>query len=123
MRSVIDLPALMIALVVAAVLAASLLYADRGNRHRRSWAVAGILALALIVLSAIEILPHGPLTPKLSTPIVASILDTLATLGMVRATRRVPMWARALLVFVTALVMLLGGLLLGASYVSPLLPF
>lgn len=123
MDSVIDLPALITGILVAAVISSALLWANRGNDHRRAWIVSGMLIAGLTAAGAADVLREPMREMKVSTPLVASSIATLLALGMVRGTRKVSAWLRGLLVFVTALVALFGGLLFGATYVSRFLPF
>ena len=123
MMSVVDLPALVVALLVAAVITAALLYAFRAENKRREWITAGLLTAGIVVLGAVDIFSGPTWETKLSTVVVGAVLAVLSALGMVRATRRMRLRYRAPLVFLIALAMLLAGLLLGASFVSRALGF
>lgn len=123
MRSIIDVPALVVGILVAVVVAAALLWAHRRDDHRRGWITAGVVVLLIAALAALDLSRESPRETNFTTPLFAGAIATLATVGMVRATRRVPMWLRAILAFVTAFVMLMGGLLMAASYFGKLLPF
>jgi hypothetical protein len=115
--SVIDFPALLLAIVVAALISAALITGYRGESKRRVWIVAGILSAVLLTLSAADVLRQSPRETHILAPILGATLPVLGALGMVLATRAVQMWLRALLVFATALVLLFGGLLLGAAVI------
>jgi hypothetical protein len=115
--SALDIPALLLALVVAVVVAASLIIAHRGG-NRRGWVVAGVLALALVGLGAADIQRAEPRETHVSTVATGVLLSVLGSLGMVRGTRRVRPWLQWLLTVLAALVLLLAGLLLGAAFVS-----
>ena len=123
MGSVVDVPALIIGIVVALGITAALLVAHRGDNHRRGWIVAGIVVLAVGTLAAIDVARESPRETNFTTPFLTALIATIATLGIIRATRRVHPWLRAGMVFVTAFVTLLAGLLLVSTYIAKLLPF
>jgi hypothetical protein len=123
MRSIVDLPALFTGLLIAAAITAALLLAHRGENTRRGWSAAAGLVCLLGVLAAVDLARDSPRETNFSTPVIAVAIATLAALGMVRATHRLRMWYRVPMVFATAFVLLLGGLLFAASYAATLLPF
>ena len=123
MKSVIDVSALLVSLLVAAGITAALLFAFRGDNRRGAWLAAGAVAAVLIALGAADVLLHTPREQKVSTVILGVALTVLGSLGLVRGTRPLRMWYRAPLVFVVTLFLFLGSLLFAASYVSRLLPF
>ena len=125
MMSVIDFPALAVAILIAAGVTAALLFAFRDVERdkRRSWLAAGGLFVALLALGALDVFIGPEWETKFSTVIIGAALCVLSALGMVRGTRRIHLRYRIPLVFVIAFVMLMAGLLLGASYVSRSLPF
>jgi UDP-N-acetylmuramyl pentapeptide phosphotransferase/UDP-N-acetylglucosamine-1-phosphate transferase len=122
MTSVVDIPAVLLGLIVAAVITAVLLWAHRADNHRRGWIAAGVIVLVLGALGALDVARESPRETNFTTPLIAALVATLAALGMVRATHRANLWLRAPIVFVTALIMLFGGLLFAASYVAKILP-
>jgi len=122
-RSVIDLPALVVGLLISAAISATLLLAHRGSNNKRGWAAAAGLVVLISVVAAVDLARESPRETHFSTPVVAVAIATLAALGMVRATRRIRMLFRAPLVFVTALILLLSGLLFAATYSQRILPF
>lgn len=121
--SALDSTALLVAISAAAVIATSLIVADRGNHHRRAWKVAGLVTLGLSLLAGLDLLRESPRETHVSGIVFGIAVAVLGSLGMVRGTRRVRPWLRGPLVAVTTLVLLLSGILLGAAYVSHLLPF
>lgn len=121
--SVFDGTALLVATLVAVLIAAALLVADRGNNHRRAWIVAGLVTLGLSVLAGLDLLRESPRETHVSGIVTGIAVAVLGSLGIVRGTRRVRPWIRWPLTSVVALVLLLSGLLMGASYVSRVLPF
>ncbi len=121
--SALDVSALLVTLAVAVVVAASMILAHRGDNHRRAWIVAGIVTLVLCALGVIDIMRVTPRETRVSTVVTGVALCVLGALGMVRGTRRVRPWLRWLMTVATALVLLLGGLLIGATLVSRLAPF
>jgi hypothetical protein len=75
------------------------------------------------VLAAVDLARESPRETNFTTPLIAVAIATLASLGMVRATHRMRMLFRAPLIFVTAFILLLGGLLFAATYAATVLPF
>lgn len=122
MRSVVDLPALLVAFVIALAITAVLLRAHRGDNHRRAWIAAGGVAAAVIAVGFIDLALARPRETMFSTVVVGALLPVLGALGMVRATRRVRPWVRWVMVFGTTFLLLFGGLLIGATLASRLLP-
>ena len=122
MGQVVDLPALLTAISVALVITLALRIAHRGENHRRGWITAGILAAALAGLGILDLLRVQPREMQLATVIVGAALPVLGALGMIRGTRPVRWWIRWPLVFVTAFLLLFGGLLIGATLASRLFP-
>lgn len=122
MNSAVDIPALLLAIAVSVVIAAALLLAHRGGT-RRGWIAAGVLAVALMAAGVADLMRVPPRETHISTVASGVLLSVLGTLGIVRGTRRVRPWVRWALTIVAALVLLLGGLLLGAALVSRFLPF
>ena len=123
MRAVIDFPALGTGLLIAAGISAGLLLAHRDGNNKRGWAMGAGLVILLSVVAALDLARESPRETNVSTPVIAVGVATLASLGMVRATHRMRMRYRAPLVFVTAFVLLLGGLLFAATYAAKVLPF
>jgi len=101
----------------------ALLLAHRGENRRRGWAVAAGLIVLLSVMAALDLARESPRETNISTPVIAVLLATLASLGMVRATHRMRMLFRAPLVFATSFILLLGGLVFASTYVAKVLPF
>jgi len=123
MRSVIDYPALVTGLLIAAGISFALLVAHRGENTRRGWASAAGLVVLLSVVAALDLARETPRETNISTPVIAVLVATLASLGMVRATHRMRMLYRAPLVFVTSFVLLICGLLFASTYAAKVLPF
>lgn len=122
-NSAFDIPALLLTIVVAAIIAAALVYAHRDGNNRRGWIVAGVLTLVFSAIGALDLLRSSPRETHFTTVIVGVALPVLGALGMIHGTRRVRPWVRWLLTFVTALVLLIGGLQLGATVAARFLPF
>lgn len=121
--SVVDFPALLLAILIAVAIATSLLRAFKDENIRRAWIVAGILAAVPLLLGAVDLLRESPRETPISTPLVGATVPVLGALGMVRGTRGVRMRFRWPLVFVTAFALIFGGLLMGAALVPRLLAF
>ena len=118
-----DLAAVVVALLVAITIAGTLIVAHRGERHRRGWLAAAALFLGLGALAAIDLLRASPRESHLGAALSGILFAVLGTLGMVRGTRRVRPWLRWLMCTVSALVLLLAGLMIGAAFVSRVVPF
>jgi UDP-N-acetylmuramyl pentapeptide phosphotransferase/UDP-N-acetylglucosamine-1-phosphate transferase len=119
--SVLDIPALFVAILVAVAIATALLYSYRNEDKRRAWIVAGVLIAVLVVLGVLDLARETPRETHIATPFIGGSLPVLGALAMVRATRPVRIWLRWPLVFITALVLLFAGLLLGATTLPRLL--
>ena len=112
--SAVDVPALLLSILVAAgITAVVAFFADSGTR--RDWIVAGALALGLIALAIVNLLGETPRETHIATALVGPLLPVAGAVGMARATRGVRRWIRWLVVFLLSFVLLLSGLLLGAS--------
>jgi hypothetical protein len=122
MTDVLDLPALLLAITIALVITVVLIRAHAVENHRRGWITAGILAAVLTAVGVIDLLRVTPRETNIATVIVGAALPVFGALGMIRATRGVRPWIRWPLVFLTAFVLLFGGLLIGATFASRLLP-
>lgn len=122
MTQVVDLPALLIAIGIALLITVALMRAHAVENHRRGWITAAILAAALSIIGVIDLLRATPRETHISTVIVGAALPVLGALGMIRGTRGVRPWIRWPLVFLTAFLLLFGGLLIGATFASRLLP-
>jgi hypothetical protein len=69
----------------------------------------------LAAIGIFDLLGERPRETHLATAVLGAALPVLGALGLARGMRRVRPWVRWLVVFLAALVSLLGGLLLGAS--------
>jgi UDP-N-acetylmuramyl pentapeptide phosphotransferase/UDP-N-acetylglucosamine-1-phosphate transferase len=115
--SAVDFPALGLALIIALTITVALMRADPGG-NRRGWITAAVVAGVLFAVLLADLLRETPRQTHVATAIVGAIVPVLGALGMVRATRRVRPLFRWSLVYVTALILLLAGLLLGATFVA-----
>ena len=122
MASIVDVPALLISIIVALAITVALMVAHRGDNHRRGWLAAGGVSAALIAIGLIDLLRVTPRETNIGAVIVGAALPVLGALGMIRGTRRVRPWIRWPMVFLTAYALLFGGLLIGATLASRLLP-
>ena len=122
MNSTLDLPALTVAVLVAAVITAALMIAHRGERNRRGWITAGVLVLVLVVIGFLDLMRESPREMRPETVVFGAAIPVLSALGLIRATRRVSPWIRWALVFATSLVTLFVGLLVGAAIFYRLVP-
>jgi hypothetical protein len=122
MSSVVDVPALLVASIIALVITVMLMRAHAVESHRGGWITAGVLAAALTAMGATDLLLSTPRETNFATVIVGAVLPVLGALGMIRGTRGVRPWIRWPLVFLVAFVLLFGGLLIGATFATRLLP-
>ena len=110
----VDVAALALAVIVAGgVTAVIALFADTGTR--RDWIVSGAMALVLVTLAIANLLGETPRETHMATAILGPVLSVAGAMGIARATRRVRPWLRWTIVFLSSFVLLLAGLLLGAS--------
>jgi len=123
MTGIIDYAALAIAVLIALGITTALMRAHRDDNHRRGWITAGYLAAALISIGLADLVVAPRHEIPGATVLVGAMLPVLGAVGMIRATRRVRPWVRWLMVFGTAFALLFGGLLIGATVPSHLLPF
>ena len=118
-----DVATLLIAAVIAAAIASTLLRFDSREQVRRGWIVAGILALILVALGAVDLYRQPWPDVPFSAVIIAALFAVLGTKGIVHGTRRVRPWLRWILAFVIAYLLLFAGLLTGATGTVHMLPF
>jgi len=121
--SALDVPALLLAAFVAVVIATALLFAYRNEDKKRAWIVSGVLVGVAVVLGVLDLAREVPRETHIATPLIGGALPVLGALGIVRGTRGVRMWLRWSIVFVTALVLLFVGLLMGATILPRFLTY
>ena len=108
--------ALIVGIVFAAIITAVIaFFADKGTN--RDWLVAGGLALLLMAIGIANLLTENPRETHIATAIVGALLPVAGATGITHGTRRVRPWIRWPVVFISSFVLLLGGLLLGASII------
>jgi uncharacterized membrane protein len=113
MRSV-DIPALLLAILISAAITAVLaLYAREGRK--RDWLIAGAAALALVAIGIANLMTESPRETHIATAFTGAMLPVAGAMGIIAGTRRVRPWLRWLVVFLLTFVLLVCGLLLGAS--------
>jgi cytochrome bd-type quinol oxidase subunit 2 len=120
--SAIDFPAFALATLVALGITLALGYSSRGDSRRRSWMVAGVISAVLVAIGLVDLLRATPRETHVATVLLGAPLPVLGSLGMILATRRVRGRFRWPIVFVTAFILLFGGLLLGAAVLPKYLP-
>ena len=119
--SAIDLPALTLAAIIALAITLLLWAAQRGDNSRRGWLVAAVITAVLLATGLIDLLRAKPRETHVAAVLLGASLPVLGSAGLVRGTRRVRPLVRWPLVFLTAVVLLLAGVLLGAALVPKLL--
>ena len=120
-NSAVDYHALTLGLLLGALIATALVVAYRSDNPRRLWVAGAALAAVLSIAGLVDLLRATPRETHVATALVGAILPVLGALGVVRAARRARWWIRWILAFVTAVVLLFGGLVLGATLASRLL--
>lgn len=105
------------AIVVALVITAIVMLAHRSQSRRRAWLVAVALAALLFAVGALDLMSAPHRETPLAAPLFGALLPALGATGAAHATRRLSPWLQWGLVLLAAFVLLLGGLLLGATVV------
>jgi hypothetical protein len=120
-----DVITILIALAVAAAVTTTVWLTDRptSDGRRRTWLIAAILVVVITAIGAVDVYTRSPREIALSTLLLGATLPVAGAVGMVRATHRLRPWIRWLLAFATAFLLLFGGLLAGASYISRMIGF
>jgi|SRR5687767_3342410 len=110
----VDIPALLLTVAIAALITAVLaLYARNGQK--RDWLIAGGVALLLAALGVANLATESPRETHIATAFTGSMLPVAGAMGIIAGTKRVRPWLRWLVVFVLTFVLLILGLMLGAS--------
>jgi hypothetical protein len=122
-HSVLDLPALLLAILIALVVSAAMIVAHGIDNKRRGWIVAGALSVALLVIGVVDLSREQPRETHMATAVLGSVLPVIGALGTIRGTHRISRrWIRWPLIFVATFVLLIVGLLIGATVVPRYLP-
>lgn len=110
----VDIPALLLAIAISAAITAVLaLYAREGRK--RDWLIAGAAALVLTAIGVANLMTESPRETHIATAFTGAMLPVAGAMGIIAGTKRVRPWLRWLVVFVLTFVLLVSGLLLGAS--------
>ena len=110
----VDVPALTLSLLAAAAVTAAVGFlADK--RTNRDWLVTAGLALIVMAIGIANLMTESPRETHIAAPIVGALLGVFGATGLTHGTRRVRPWIRWPAVFLGTFVLLLGGLLFGAS--------
>jgi UDP-N-acetylmuramyl pentapeptide phosphotransferase/UDP-N-acetylglucosamine-1-phosphate transferase len=123
-HSVLDLPALFLAIVIAVVVTGVTIAAHDEGSTRRTWLAALALAVVLITIGVIDLVGEQPRETHLATVILGVSLPIVGAIGTMRGTKRVSRrWIRWPLIFLSAFVLLFVGALVGATVVPRFFPF
>jgi hypothetical protein len=122
-HSVLDLPALVLAVAISLVVSATLIAAHGTNNRRRGWIVAGALAAALLAIGVADLVREEPRETHMATVVLGSLFPVFGALGAIRGTHRISRpWIRWPLIFLATFALLFVGLLVGATLVPRYLP-
>jgi energy-converting hydrogenase Eha subunit A len=122
-HSVLDLPALAIAIAITLLVAGVLIVAHREDNKRRGWLAAAALAAGLITVGLLDLLSREPRDTHVAAVILGAVFPVLGTVGTIRGTRRISRpWLRWIVVVVATFTLLFVGLLVGATVVPRFLP-
>jgi UDP-N-acetylmuramyl pentapeptide phosphotransferase/UDP-N-acetylglucosamine-1-phosphate transferase len=122
--SVLDLPGLFVAALVALVVAVATILARADRDSRRGWVVALGLSAVLFAIGFLDLQRQQPRETHVATIILGAIMPAVGAMATIRGTRRVSrLWIRWPLIFVAAFILLFAGLLFGATVVPRFLPF
>ena len=120
--SAIDFPALAVGLGSAAIITAAVVVAARTQSWRRIWLTAAVVTVVLVALALVNLSGEQPRETHIATVLGGIPLPVLGAVGMVATTRRARPWVRWTLVYVTAVLLLFTGALLGAAVLPRYLP-
>jgi hypothetical protein len=117
-HSVLDLPALFVAILVSIIITGVLIVAHGDYNKRRGWIAAGLLAAALIAIGLFDLLRQQPRETHLATVFLGATLPIVGAIGVIRGTKRVTRrWIRWPVIFLATFILLFVGLLFGATIV------
>jgi hypothetical protein len=123
-HSVLDLPALFLAIVIAAVVSGVTIAAHDDGSTRRTWLAALGLAVALLAIGIFDLVREQPRETHLGTVVLGVTLPILGAIGTMRSTKRVRRrWIRWPLIFLATFLLVFVGTLVGATVVPRYLPF
>lgn len=113
-NSAVDVTALAIGAAVALLVVGVLAWALRGDDARRGWLAAAGLFLGLTAIGVVDLVRYSPRETPFGIVAIGALVPVLGTFGLLRGTRTVRPWIRWPLAFLTAFLLVFGGLLLGA---------
>jgi hypothetical protein len=115
-HSVLDLPALLLALAITLVISGALLAAHGEANRRRAWIVAAGLFTVLVAIGLLDLLSRSPRDTHVATVILGAAFPVAGTVGVIRAARHLRRrWLRWILVFLATFALFFAGLLIGAT--------
>ena len=118
MQSVLDLPALLLALAITLLISGGLLAAHGEDNRRRAWIVAGGLFALLVAIGLLDLLTRSPRDTHVATVVLGAAFPVAGTVGVIRATRRLRRrWVRWIVVSLATFALFFAGLLIGATVV------
>jgi uncharacterized membrane protein YhhN len=120
--SAVDLPALVLAVCIAALICGALAWANRGDDVRRGWITAGITLAVMVAIGALDLIREQPRETHFATLVFGAAIPLLGANGFILATRRTRPAVRWTLLYVVTLLLLFAGLLFGATIVPRWLP-
>jgi hypothetical protein len=117
MQDTFSVAAIVTSFAIALLITVAMWIAHGRLERRRFWLSATALTAALIAIGVVDLLAASPRETPFTTVIVGAALPVFGVAGLIRATRLLPTWVRVLLAYVVAVILLYGGLLLGATIV------
>jgi hypothetical protein len=115
--SAIDFPALLLGVISAGLITASVAWGVRreGGRAARLWIAAAVITVVLMGVGFIDLMRARPRETHVAALVIGIPLPVLGAVGLQHAMRRFRPWIRWSVVFVAAFVLLYLGLLIGAA--------
>ena len=102
---------------IAVLITVAMWIAHGRLERRRFWLSAAALTALLTAIGVVDLLAASPRETPFTTVIFGAALPVFGVAGLIRATRLLPTWVRLPLAYVVAVILLYGGLLIGATLV------
>lgn len=123
MQDTFSVAAIVVSFLIALLITAVMWVAHGRLEQRRFWLTACVLTAALLIIGVIDLLAATPRETPFTTVILGAAMPVFGVAGLIRATRLLPAWVRLPIAYCVAVILLYGGLLLGATVVPRLFIF